>query len=47
MQAPFGSTLPAIRGEQSPALPLTLQALHDGQLAEPQQTASTQLFVMH
>jgi len=34
-------------GEQTPALPLTLQALQDGQLAEPQQTVSTQLLVMH
>ena len=47
VQAPFGSTLPALKGAQSPALPVTLQALHDEQLAEPQHTVSTQLFVVH
>ena len=44
---PLGSTLPGIMGEQAPALPVTLQAWHEGQLAEPQQTPSTQLPLPH
>jgi hypothetical protein len=45
--APFGSTAPAIMGEQVPGEPWTLQAWHEGQLAEPQHTPSTQLLLEH
>jgi hypothetical protein len=44
---PFGSTAPAIMGEHVPGIPGTLQALHDGQLGEPQQTPSTQFVEVH
>jgi hypothetical protein len=47
MQLPFGSTAPAIMGEHAPGLPVTLQAWQLGQLAEPQQTSSTQLPLEH
>jgi hypothetical protein len=46
-QVPFGSTAPAIMGEHVPSLPWTLQALHDGQLGDPQHTLSTQLPLPH
>jgi hypothetical protein len=44
---PFGSTTPAPTGAHAPALPATLQAMHDPQAALPQQTPSTQLPVPH
>jgi hypothetical protein len=34
-------------GEQVPGEPWTLQAWHEGQLAEPQHTPSTQLLLEH
>jgi hypothetical protein len=47
LQVPFGSTEPAIMGEQVPRLPGTLQARHEGQLEVVQQTPSTQLPELH
>jgi hypothetical protein len=46
-QVPFGSSLPASMAEQVPRLPGMLQALHDGQVADAQQTLSTQLPFVH
>jgi len=47
MQTPLGSAEPAASGEQVPALPATLQAWQEPQVALPQQTPSTQLPVPH
>jgi hypothetical protein len=41
-QTPFGSSVPAARGAHMPALPPTLHAWHEPQLALLQQTLSTQ-----
>jgi hypothetical protein len=47
VQPPRGSGAPAGTLAQLPAKPGTLQALHSEQLAEPQQTPSTQLPLSH
>jgi hypothetical protein len=44
---PFGSVTPAATGAHVPALPATLHARHDPQVAVPQQTPSTQWPVPH
>jgi hypothetical protein len=46
-QTPFGSVVPAATGAHAPALPATLHAWHEPQLAAPQQTPSTQWAVPH
>jgi hypothetical protein len=43
----FGSVAPAPTGAHVPALPETLQAWHEPQVALPQQTPSTQWLVAH
>jgi hypothetical protein len=47
VQKVAGAFVPAGSGAQAPALPPTLQAWHEGQLDDPQQTPSTQLPLMH
>ena len=46
-QPPCGSIAPAATGLQAPALPVTLHDVHDAQLADEQQTPSTQLPLSH
>jgi hypothetical protein len=46
-QPPCGSIAPAATGLQAPALPVTLHDAQDGQLADEQQTPSTQLPLSH
>ena len=46
-QPPCGSIAPAATGLQAPALPVTLHDAQVGQLADEQQTPSTQLPLSH
>ena len=47
VQPPCGSIAPAGTGLQAPALPVTLHDAQDAQLADEQQTPSTQLPLAH